>query len=170
MLQKSLTLVAVLCAMFSDVAFAQRYKDPLLRTCAEQVQDETSRQILQRLGSDFIISQWASTLQRKCEATIDKKNPKYLLDIANAEQTVRDLYHLSQQCASHKSWKSIQAELKAMIDIYEEVEIEEDTVESQEGGFSGLFNEEETQAVSLSVRKVRKLKNRYANLSKKAKA
>jgi hypothetical protein len=148
---------------------AQRYKDPVLRQCAGMVQDDSSRAILNRLGTDFNISEWAHTLYRKCEATLDKKNPKYLLDIARAEQTARDLLYLSSRCEDNKAWRHIRPDLEQIVAVYEEVEVQEHVEESQAGGFEGLFEEEESEQVSFSLNKVRKLKNKYLSVSKKAK-
>jgi hypothetical protein len=133
------------------------------------VQDDSSRAILNRLGTDFNISEWAHTLYRKCEATLDKKNPKYLLDIARAEQTARDLLYLSSQCEGNKAWRRIRPDLEQIVAVYEEVEVQEHVEESQAGGFEGLFEEEESEQVSFSLNKVRKLKNKYLSVSKKAK-
>jgi hypothetical protein len=164
-----LLLTLLLLTASASMLHAQRYKDPVLRQCADMVQDDSSRAVLNRLGTDFEISAWAHTLYRKCEATLEKKNPKYLLDIARAEQAVRDLLYIASQCEGNKTWRQLRPDLQAILSVYEEVEVQENVKESQAGGYEGLFEEEESEQVTFSLNKVRKLKNKYLSISKKSK-
>ncbi|MGD1843523.1 MAG: hypothetical protein ACFB0B_21920 [Thermonemataceae bacterium] len=160
-------ILPLLLVLLSVSFHLQAQKERFLRECIEEnPKAENMDDIKEFISSDFILFSWAGVLRDQCSATIDKKDPKFLPYISEQRKVVKALLQLYAVCPNDKDFKEVYPYIEEMQAIYDEVEVETESVNKDDGGFGGLFNDEEKTEVSITLKQVRKLRKVATNLRK----